>query len=484
MSLSATSGTASVFPDPDDAPGLRDPAAPHYTGIATRDPGEFMAELDALRWRKLQRQLAWCFERSPFYRRKLQQAGVAAPQDLDSLDAFRRLPALITKTEHRQIQQDSLDADGHPFGTHLCARLQDVIHVAGTSGSTGHPTFYTFTRRDLATTLRVFGRMWARIGLQPGETVFHANGLSLWLGGVTAVMSFEAYGARPIPIGAEAGVARILQYLRLTRPTSIILTPSLANHLIDRAPDEIGMPVAALGLKRLIVGGEPGAGLPAMRAHLRAAWGARVHDLTGGAWHNGTICSGGAGYHGMHLMGEDVCFRYDLRDPETHAPLPLVDGAVGEAIHTGLEYEAGPALRYATGDIVRLHVGTDPDDGFFGARIEILGRADDLLMVKGIKVYPASIKEVVEGFRPDVSGELRIELDAPPPRVAPPLRLTVEAGRGFDSAQWPALAARIADRMSAVLSVRPVIEVVAHETLPRTGGKTALIRVREAGAAG
>ncbi len=412
----------------------------HYTGIQTRDPLAFMAALDEMRLTKLKRQIAYCFDRSDFYRRKLQQAGVGKPADVRTMDEFRRLPALITKSEHREIQLESLERDGHPFGTHLCAPLADVIHVAGTSGTTGDPTFYTFTRKDLDITMKVFGRMWAAIGLQPGETVFHANGLSLWLGGVTAVMAFEAYGARPIPVGAEAGISRILRYMRLTRPTALICTPSLASHLIDRCQEEIGCDVAAIGIKRLMIGGEPGGGLPAVRETLMDAYGASVHDLAGGAWHNGTISSGSRAYHGMHAMGEDYCFRYDLRDPETKLPLPLVDGAIGEAIHTGLEYEAGPGLRYATGDIVRLHVGVCPDDGRFGARMEIIGRVDDLLIVKGVKVYPASIKDVIERFRPHTSGDFRIDLAAPPPRVEPPLKLTIEAGRDVAEAiarPWP-----------------------------------------------
>jgi phenylacetate-CoA ligase len=185
----------------------------------------------------------------------------------------------------------------------------------------------------------------------------------------------------------------------------------------------------------------------------------------------------------MHMMGEDYCFRYDLRDPETKEPLPLVDGAVGEAIHTGLEYEAGPALRYATGDIVRIHVGHCPGDGIFGTRMQIIGRVDDLLMVKGVKVYPASIKEVLESFQPDVSGEMRIDLDRAPPKVEPPLRLTVEAGSDLHEADRAALASRIAERMHQLLAVRPQITIVAFGSLPRSSLKTKLIHVREETAA-
>ena len=455
----------------------------HYTGITTEDPVEFMAALNDMRFGKLRRQIAYCHANSDYYRRKLAEAGVNDPADVRSMDEFRSLPALITKNEHRAIQDESLERFGHPFGTHLCAPIDKVVHVAGTSGTTGHPTFYTWTKKDLALNHMIFGRVWSLLGIKPGDSVFQANGLSLWLAGITVIMSLEDYGARPIPIGAEAGVSRILRYIKLTRPVALMCTPSLASHMIERAPEEIGCDVGALGIKKVIVGGEPGGGIPAVRDRLMDAYGATVHDIAGGAWHNALISGPSRDYHGMHVLGEDYCFRYDLRDPETKKPLPLVDGAVGEAIHTGLEYEAGPALRYATGDIVRLHVGRSPDGGIFGTRMQIIGRADDILMIKGVKVYPASIKEVLETFRPDVSGEMRIELDAPPPKVEPPLRLTVEAGPDLREPDRAALATRIAERMSQLLAVRPRIAIMAYGSLPRSSLKTKLIHVREDSAA-
>ncbi|MEL0083519.1 MAG: phenylacetate--CoA ligase family protein, partial [Gammaproteobacteria bacterium] len=120
--------------------------------------------------------------------------------------------------------------------------------------------------------------------------------------------------------------------------------------------------------------------------------------FTGGAWHNGTISCNSEQHHGMHYMAEEYCFRYDLIDPQTRQPLALADGVVGEAIHTALEYQAGPAFRNATGDLLKLHVNECPGCGEFGARIDIVGRVDDLLNIKGVKVYPAALKSVVTEF--------------------------------------------------------------------------------------
>jgi len=179
-------------------------------------------------------------------------------------------------------------------------------------------------------------------------------------------------------------------------------------------------------------------------------------------------------------MAEDYCFRYDLVDPETKAPLALGDGVVGEAIHTALEYEAAPAFRNATGDILRLHVGACPGCGHFGVRMEIVGRVDDMLAIKGVKVYPAAIQKVIGQFQPRVSGEFRIRLDAPPPRVEPPLQLAVEAGVGVAEAEYEALARTLEQRIRELLTFRPVVTILPFGSLPRSGAKTRLIEISPA----
>ncbi|MDR2625749.1 MAG: hypothetical protein LBC37_05395 [Zoogloeaceae bacterium] len=449
----------------------------NYTGIDTRDPAEYLAALDVLRWEKLKKQIRYVWGNEDYYRPRLLEAGIRSPEDIQSLADFRRLPSFLDKARHRDSQNESLERYGHPLGLHLTTAPENAIHLAATSGTTGTPTFYVFSKKDLDITYKVLGRMFRLAGIRPGETTFHAFGLSLWLAGITYIQALEAYGARPVAVGAEGGVPKILRYIELTRPRVLFATPSMANQLIERAPNEIGKPVRALGIETLVVCGEPGGSQPAFRARIREHFGAQTFDMTGGAWHNGTITCDSKDAHGMHYMAEDYCFRYDLVDPETKTPLEIKDGAVGEAIHTGLEYEAAPAFRNATGDILRLHVGECPGCGHFGVRMEIIGRADDMLMVKGVKVYPAAIQKVVHEFLPRLSGELRIRLDAPPPRVNPPLQLAVEAGEGIAASEWPELEKALAQRIRELLALRPAVTVLPFGALPRSGAKTKLIEV-------
>jgi phenylacetate-CoA ligase len=445
--------------------------------IDTRDPGEYLAALKVLKFEKLRKQIAYVFTNEGYYKQRFLEAGVTAPEDIRSLNDFWRLPTFLDKQRLRESQEQSLEHYGYPFGLHLTAPLETVVHFAATSGTTGQPTFYAFTKRNLATNHKIMARAFRLIGLKPGDTTMHAFGLSLWLAGFTFAQALEEYGARPVAVGAAGGIPKILCYIQHTRPRALFATPWLVSQLIERAPDEIGMPVRDLGIEFLFCTGEPGVGLSAFRERVTEAYGARVFDFTGGAWHNSTVSCGSKDYHGMHYMAEDYCFRYDLVDPVSREPIAVRDGAVGEAIHTGLEYEAAPAFRNATGDILKLDVGECPGCGRFGIRMSIVGRADDMLNVKGVKVYPSALQDVAQMFEPRASGRRRMRLDGPPPRVEPPLKLVVEAGAGLAAADWPALEDDIAQRCREILAIRPKVTVVPFGALPRSNQKTELIEI-------
>ncbi|KAA9000552.1 phenylacetate--CoA ligase [Affinibrenneria salicis] len=451
----------------------------HYLNPATKDPVEYMSWLNEYRFKKLISQIKYVWTNKDYYRQRFLEAGVTHPNDVRSLDDFRMLPIFLDKNRHRESQDASLIKYGHPLGLHLTVAPEKAIHLAATSGTTGTPTFYVFSAKDQDITNRVMARLFRMAGIRPGDTTFHAFGLSLWLAGITYIQALEAYGARPISVGAEGGVAKILRFIALTRPRVLFATPSMVTQLIERSVKELGKPVGELGIEIIYCCGEPGASQQSFRQLVREHYGAQVFDSTGAAWHNGTITCHADLSYGMHYMSEDYCFRYDLVDPETRLPIELKDGAVGEAIHTALEYEAAPAFRYATGDIIRIHVGECPGCGHFGVRMEIIGRVDDMLAIKGVKVYPAAIQKVVRTFQPELSGELRIQLDAPPPKVNPPLNIMVEAAAELPLSRWHDVATRLENRVRELLNFRPHVEVVAYGSIPRTGAKAKLIEIIE-----
>lgn len=445
------------------------------------DEREYLAgePLEQLRVDKLRRQIAYCYEKSDFYREKLDALDVK-PDDIRSWQDFRKLPPLLDKTEEAAERERTRREAGHPFGRTLCASPRDLVVTSASSGTSGIPTFYLYTRKDLDQFFAIAARYLWRVGIRPGDGVIHGSGQSMW----TATLhqqAVTAMGANSIPCGAEAGSERILRFADLCRPKAIFCTPSMANYLAEKAPGVLGRPIEELGLEVLILGSEPGAGLPEVRAQLKSAYGAqaRIFDLIGPSSPFSYVSCGDDEYRGMHELTPDFSvWADDLVDPDTLEPVEVVDGAVGLALMTDLERQAGPALKYWYGDI--LQVFTDPCPcGLPGKRIKILGRADDMLIVKGVNTFPSAIQNLVASLAPRTTGQVRIPLDSPPPLVRPPLRLVIEHGEQIQGADaLEALREDLVERMHNALRIRPVIELVPPNTLPRATKKTAIIEHR------
>lgn len=429
---------------------------------------------------RLQRQIAHCL-RSPLYRQRFEELGVD-PTTITSLEALREVPILVTPDLHRRSQEQSRAEDGHPFGTILCARPDEVVSVQSTSGTTGEPTFYPFTRRDVDITDTLWIRAFRLMGIRPGDIVLHAFGLSMYLAGFPVVRALERMGATPVPVGAEAGAEKLLRMARTVRPRVLCCTPSYAEYLIERAPEVLdGQTAHDLGIEVIFCAGEPGAGLPEVREKLEEGWGARIHDVLGGAHGIMMVSPDTDEYPGMLVLGDDYSVSTDLVDPTTKEPIDLVDGAIGERVKTSLEWDGSPPLRYSVGDVYQVF--TDPLPGLPPLkRIKVIGRVDDLLIVKGVKLYPAAVNDLVNGFVPETTGEMRIVLDGPPPKVEPPLRLRIEHAEGMDAEGREDLAKRIGGAMHDRLTVRPEIELVPPGSLPRSSHKKKLIEIAPDGA--
>lgn len=414
--------------------------------------------------------VSYCWERSTFYRDRLRALGVE-PGDIRGAEDLNRLPVILDKNTERSLQERSLAELGHPFGDHLCAPLVDVVAVASTSGTTGDPTFYAFTREDVALTDKLWACAFRQGGVKPGDTVLHAFGLSMFLAGVPVVRALERMGARPVPVGAEAGTEKLLRYARLVRPVAICCTPSLAEYLAEKAPVVLGAPLASLGIRHVFCAGEPGASLPEVRARIAEAFGgAMVTDMLGGA--HGIMNVSCAANAGMHMLGGEFSLQ-QLIDPESGAPVEFRDGAIGVRVKTTLQWRAQPQLRASVGDVYEVFTSVC-DCGLDTPRVRVIGRIDDLLIVKGVKLYPSAVQNLVHEMAPRLTGQFRIVLDTPPPKVKPPLRLVVEAVENDSN-----LGAELARRMHERFSVTPVVELVPPGSLPRSTHKSKLIEVRK-----
>jgi len=287
--------------------------------------------------------------------------------------------------------------------------------------------------------------------VRSNDRILYCFALSMVIAGVPSIIGFSKIGATMLPVGAEARSERILLMQNLFRGTVYVGTPSLAEYLVEQAPKVIGKEVGTLGFKTLLCGAEPGAGIPEVRAKLEDAYKCKIFDMGAGL---GCSCDHPE-YQGMHWIADDLAY-YELVDPETKAPIPLEHGARGEALFTHLEGDAWAVIRQSMGDIHQVFTEPCPC-GRSGFRYRVVGRADDMLKVKGVMVYPSHIKGVVNEFLPRVTGEIRIVLDEKPPRVVPPLKVRVEHTAGLSGPELTALENEIVEAMSKRLKISPRI---------------------------
>jgi phenylacetate-CoA ligase len=412
---------------------------------------------------KLRRTVTYCAAHSTYYRDRLAAAG-ASPEDIRTLDDLARLPILLAKADEVALQEGSIAELGHPFGEHLCAPLEDVVAVSSTSGTTGNPMYYAFTREDVAITDAMWARAFELAGLRPGDHVVHAFGLSMFLAGVPVVRAFMTMGVLCFPVGAEAGSDRLLKVIRQARPKAICCTPSYGEFLTEKED------LTDVGIEHVLCAGEPGAGLPEVRARLSEGFGgARVTDLLGGT--HGIANASCDANDGMHVLGGEHCVM-QLVDPDTGAPVPVEDGAVGVRVKTTLDWRAQPQLRSSVGDV--YEVRTSPCScGRSEPRMKVIGRVDDLLIIKGVKLYPAAVQDLVHELRPRLTGAFTIVLPEPGPKVEPPLRMKVEVGDGVG----PDVLDELKKMMHARCAVTPSIEPVRAGSLPRSTHKSKLIEI-------
>jgi len=420
---------------------------------------------------KLVKNIGAAYDKIPLNKKRMDDAGVK-PSDIKSLDDLAKIP-MYGQPELRQIIAE-VGFDMNKILEMIMGEAKDDIYVmAATSGTTGMPTPYPVTRRGLPMLRESNNRMLWRCGVRPGDKLVLAFGLSMFLAGSPTLLCLEEFpGLTIIPVGAEAGTERILMFSRLFGANVMMCTPSLALHLIERAPELMGGDtVKELGFKVLLCGAEPGAGIPEVRKRIETEYGAKLFDGGAGI---GVSCDHEE-YQGMHWIGDDMVY-YELVDPDTGKNVPLEDGATGLGVFTSLDAANSGmlGLRMTLGDVHQVFTSPCPC-GLSGFRYKIVGRTDDMLKVKGVMVYPAQIKNVVESFIPRTTGEFRILLDEPPPRVVPPLKVKIEFGDDVKREELDQLTKEMEEKMHREVKIRPAIDWIEPKSLERSDKKTQYI---------
>ena len=411
---------------------------------------------------RLKQQLLYSYDNSPLYRRKFDEAGVD-PRGV-GLDDLSRLPFTV-KDEVRRTQEAVL-----PLGEHACVGWEEISRIHASSGTTGKPTLVGGTVRDRLMWSELVARcMWAQ-GARPDSRAWVALSMGWWIAGLQFLEGLQHLGAAVLP-GGNVEPSRSLRVVGETGLDFVISTPSFAQYLIKVA-HENGVDLPSLGLKKMGLGGEPGAGTPNTRRQLEEAFGCKVYDCMGTADICTTVWSECEEQDGMHFLGGGFVIP-EIVDPETAKPLEPVVGAVGELVYTAVWRECTPLLRFRMGDIIEV-VGDGPCGcGRTSYRIRCLGRADDMLIVRGVNVYPSAVADVVRSLRPRVTGHIQILADGPGPSVEPPMRIKVEHENDADLVH---LKKEIEGRIRRELIFACDVELVEPGTLAPTGGmKTKLV---------
>lgn len=408
------------------------------------------------------RQLAYLFDRSAFYREKLAEAGLASAPAAGGLADIVRLPL----TEKRELRA-TCTAD-NPVGAHLCATRSEIVRIYSTSGTTGTPSYVPLTAGDLDNWVTASARSYAASGIAAGQRIVSTYNAGPFVAGA-ALAAFDRVGLCHIPVGT-GNSERLIAAIELLGPEAAVLTPSYAAYLIEWAAER-GVDLAGSSIERVLVAGEPGGGEPAFRARLQEGWGARVTEAMGIGDIGASLWGECEEQDGMHL-GARGFVHAELIDPETGVAVDLDDGASGELVLTHLQQRAAPLLRFRTRD--HVHVRTSPCRcGRTSPRVRCIGRTDDMLIVRGVNVFPSAVREVVSAFAPEVSGNILVKRQAAGVKQEPPLPVSVELSPGATADA--ALAEAIRDRLRNVLVVQTRVELVPWGSLRRSEYKSTLV---------
>jgi phenylacetate-CoA ligase len=410
-------------------------------------------------------QVAYLLERSPFYREKLGAAGIESTADAGGLDAIAALP-LTEKSELRATVTHE-----NPIGAHLCATRAEIARIYSTSGTTGSPSYIPLTAGDVENWLVGSSRSYAASGVEPGQRIVSTYNAGPFVAGA-ALAAFERIGLCHIPVGT-GNTERLLLAIELLGPEAVVVTPSYAVYLLESAVER-GLDLRGSSVRRVLVAGEPGGGEPAFRAKLEEGWGAQVTEAMGIGDIGASLWGECEAQDGMHL-GARGLVHPELIDPETGAAVELADGATGELVLTHLRHRAAPLLRFRTRDHVVVRMG-ECSCGRTGPRVRCIGRTDDMLIVRGVNVFPSAVREVVGAFAPEVSGNIVVRPAADGVKQEPPLPVVVELSQGSPGGEE--LAESIRARLRNLLVVQTSVELVPFGSLQRSEYKSKLVERR------
>jgi len=402
------------------------------------------AALEQIQLKKFQMMLGQVLTSNNFYRRKLGEAGVKRPEDIRSYEDLHKLP-FTTKGE---LTRDQLDHP--PYGTNLTFSRDKYIRMHQTSGTTGEPMRCLDTQESWDWWARCWSTVYQAAGVTSLDRIFFAFSFGPFIGFWSAHEGARIIGALAIPGGGMTSYQRVKAIL-VNDISVLVCTPTYALHLSEVAEQE-GIDIAHSSVHITLHAGEPGASIPSTKGRIETAWGARCYDHAGatevGAW--GFECQA---QNGLHVNEGE--FIFEIIDPVSGEP-----ANEGELIITNLGRVGMPVIRYRTGDRVKL-AGGSCECGRSFQRLDggIIGRVDDVLIIRGVNVFPSAIENIVRQF--DEVGEFAIDVYRESELDVMEVRIEV---RGSEP---DAIAAAVNREIHNGLGLRIRVTQVPFGTLPR-----------------
>jgi len=421
-----------------------------------------------------EKQFRYVMDRSPFYARKFRDAGIRKA-DLP-LKELARLP-FTTKDETKRAIDEA-----PPFGTNLCVPPEQIKRVYQTSGTTGAPSVLALTRSDIEEWTAIGRRSYFATGIHEHSSVLTTFGAGPFAAGHTHFV-LSRIGCRSVPV-APGDTERIIFGLRAGLADTLLSTPSFAQYLANLASTPRGEVLQrppggrrrgggdqkSMRLTHIVSGGESGGGIPAIRDHIQTVLGATVTEVMGLGDVQSSLFGECPQQQGMHFCGGGHVW-VELVDPDSRKPMTIEAGAVGELVYTHLTREAMPVVRFLGGDIVRIE-GSPCECGRATFRMRVVGRRDDMFIVRGVNVYPSAILAVVSRFRPRVTGRARVIRKTADVSVTPPVLVEVEVPNGHVAD--PKLAEEIETAIRSTLIFRARVDLVPEAAFGESGYKTRL----------
>lgn len=414
--------------------------------------------LEALQLKRLQTTVARVYANVPFYRQSFDTAGIR-PEDIKTLADLQRLP-FTTKQNMR---------DSYPYGL-FAAPMEEVVRIHASSGTTGKPTVVGYTQKDIDTWSELMARSFVAAGAHKGDIIHNAYGYGLFTGGLGAHYGAEKLGASVIPISG-GNTKRQIMIMQDFGSTVLTCTPSYSLYLAEEAAAE-GVDIKSSRLRVGIFGAEPWS--EAMRAEIEANLGLDAIDIYGLS----EIMGPGVAIecieekHGLHIWEDH--FIPEIINPETGEP--VVEGEKGELVITTITKQGIPLIRYRTRDITSISYAPCSCGRTHGRIARMSGRSDDMLIIRGVNVFPSQIESIlvrVEGVEPHylLIVDRKDNLDT--------LEVQVEVNEGIFSDEikvLQSLSRRIEKEIKDMLGVTCTVKLVEPKTIQRSEGKAQRVR--------